>query len=191
MAVPVPERDQPDPAFIARAIETVCQKGWLNAEFARRSLERKERREQRRGAPQPTSGLYAALQAGETRRKRAPRGGPRGRAKSMLEDRELVPAAMRHWRKVHGLSIRQAQARIGYSVNSCSWRHWEDGHVAPPYRTLLLIIAATGLGYWIDEGPTLGDPGLDLEAAAAQHRSQLDQRRTDRLARRGTPPLRA
>ncbi len=35
VAVPAPEQDEPDSGFISRAVETVCQKGWLSAELAR------------------------------------------------------------------------------------------------------------------------------------------------------------
>ena len=35
VAVPVLDQDAPDPRFVARAIELVCQKGWIVTEFAR------------------------------------------------------------------------------------------------------------------------------------------------------------
>ena len=86
---------------------------------------------------------YPEVLSGNYRRSRAP--------KSSVEDRRYVPGAIRHWRKVHGLSVRDAQARIGYSPTSTNWEHWERGFTCPPYEALLRIIAATGLGYWVDE----------------------------------------
>lgn len=93
---------------------------------------------------------YREIVSGIHVRQHAPR--------SSVEDRRFVPGALRHWRRVHGLSTQEAQARIGYSTRSCSWRHWEEGARCPPYETLLRIIAATGLGYWVDED---GDGGID------------------------------
>ncbi len=48
---------------------------------------------------------------------------------------------------MHGLSPGKALARIGYAKRSQSWSNWESGYTAPPYETLLRIIAATGLGH--------------------------------------------
>ena len=151
----------------------------VTAEFERRAAKRAEHREQRlarsREDPSPTRGKYAKLRSGAYR--------PRQRPQSDVSDREFVPAALRHWRQIHGLTTRQAQARIGYSAASCSWRHWEEGVYVPPYRTLLLIIAATGLGYWVDQEQRHADPAVDLEARAASHSAVLHARR-DRAGRR-------
>lgn len=110
---------------------------------------------------------YAAVVDGLTPRKKAPLSFP--------EDRKYIPGALRHWRKVHGLTMKQAQSKIGYSPNSSSWSHWEFGFDAPPYQTLLRIIAATGLGHWVDD--TEDDPNLRLDIMKAAHKEQLRRRR--------------
>ncbi len=147
--------------------------------FAHRAQERAERRERREANPAPTSGRFAAITSGQYAPKNRPRGGPRGAARSKPEDKLLVPAALKHWRLINGgLTTRQAQARIGYSTTSCSWRHWESGVYAPPYRTLVLIVAATGVGHWVDHGlPAHGSPVADLEAAGAEHQALRRRRR--------------
>ena len=71
--------------------------------------------------------------------------------RSSRSDRDYIPAALRNWRSAHGLSQRQAQARIGMSSKTNSWGLWESGATAPTYKNLLKIIAATGLGHWLDE----------------------------------------
>jgi transcriptional regulator with XRE-family HTH domain len=107
------------------------------------------------------------------------------RPRTSVEDRLYAPAALEHWRKVHGLSQREAQARIGYSERSCSWAHWESGFVIPPYGTLLRIMAATGLGYWVDsENRAGGDPALRLDADRAQWAANMRRRRRLRDERR-------
>jgi len=126
------------------------------------------------GDPQPETSAFKAISEGRYRRKMRP--------KIMLEDRGFVPAALRHWRQVHNLTARQAQARIGYSPRSCSWSHWESGFVAPPYRTLLAIIAATGLGYWVDDERAAGVGGLLLDQRRAAHQQALRRRARKRKA---------
>lgn len=139
------------------------------------SRKREERIEKKAKMPkQPETGRYKAIASGKYRRKTRPTAKP--------EDRQYVAGALRHWRRVHGLSYREAQARIGYSPRSCSWRHWEDGFVTPPYQTLLRIIAATGLGYWQDPRPQVAGE-LTLEATAAAWQSEIRRRRARRLAR--------
>lgn len=119
------------------------------------------------------SASYKEVVSGAWVRKKAPQ--------SSVEDRRYVPGALRHWRKVHGLSIRDAQGRIGYSQRSCSWRHWEEGARCPSYETLLRIIAATGLGYWVDEeGNGEVDPDLRLDilrSAEAERRRRSREKR--------------
>lgn len=146
--------------------------------FQQRAEARRRRREAREASPAPATGRFAAITSGEYQPKNRPPGGPRGSAKSSPDDRLLVPAALEHWRQVNGgLSTRQAQARVGYSTRSCSWRHWESGVYAPPYRTLVLIIAATGVGHWVDHAlPAHGSPLDDLEAANAQSRARRARR---------------
>lgn len=112
---------------------------------------------------QPETGRFAAVMRGTYKRTSKP--------VASADDRRFVPGVLRHWRRVHGLSTREAQARIGYSTRSSSWRHWESGFVVPPYRALLKIIASTGLGYWVDHDHRAGlDADLRLEADAAAHR---------------------
>lgn len=85
---------------------------------------------------------------------RTPKGtrkqGRRRKPMSRPEDRQYVANSIRHWRKTHDLTVEQASARIGYGITGNAWRTWEKGTAAPPYETLLRIIAATGLGYWVD-----------------------------------------
>lgn len=99
------------------------------------------------------------------------------------EDRALIPVALKHWRAVHALNQEDAAARIGYSPASRMWGLYERGASAPPYRTLLLIIAATGMGRWEDEFQGL-PPDLRLEAMRNRHRRSVLERRRGREQRR-------
>jgi len=83
-----------------------------------------------------------------------------------IEDRRLVPGALKHFRKVHGLTQRQACARIGYSARANTWAHWESGLYSPPYNILLRIIASAGMAP-VDSALLGTDPNLRLEIAAA------------------------
>jgi DNA-binding transcriptional regulator YiaG len=95
------------------------------------------------------------------------------------EDRRYIPAALRQWRRVHGLSASEAQARIGYSEKGNMWRLWEMGRYAPPYEALLRILAATGIGHWVDaERLAEVDPTLRLEVLTHQYEAKRDARRT-------------
>jgi hypothetical protein len=90
------------------------------------------------------------------------------RPEALLDDRRLAPGVLKHWRRVHGLTQRQAQERIGYSATGHTWARWESGLTCPPFRALLKIIAATGLGFWTDPDNSLGVDGdlrLEMEAA--------------------------
>jgi transcriptional regulator with XRE-family HTH domain len=122
---------------------------------------------------QPARGRYKAITTGAYRR--------RVRPQASADDRRYVPGALRHWRIVHGLSLRAAQARIGYSQTSCSWSHWESGTIAPPYATLLRILAASGMRYTgeSDNRQSL-DPNLRLDADRAQWAAGQRARRARR-----------
>jgi hypothetical protein len=111
-------------------------------------------------------------------RKRAPQSDP--------EDRLYVPAALTHFRRVHGLTCAEASERVGYAENGRSWQLWESGRVAPPYGTLLRIIAATGLGHWHDESHAALGPDIRLDAMRAQERQRGRLRRARRPRARST-----
>jgi DNA-binding transcriptional regulator YiaG len=139
---------------------------------------RQEKRDKRSTTRLPKRGKYRAVSSGEHRR--------RSRPVAKVEDRQFVPGALRHFRMVHGLSMPEAQARIGYSPTSSTWRQWEDGVVAPPYLALLKIISVIGLGYWTEHG--LPQEGTTADARLAllntQHRQLRAARRRRRAARR-------
>ena len=137
-----------------------------------RARKRAERMAKAAKPRQPKKGRYKAIASGSYRRKLRPQ--------FSVEDRDYVPGALKHWRTVHGLTQRQAQERIGYSVNAKSWGHWEQGFVAPPYRTLLAIIASTGLGYWTDRDNAAGLGSLRLDATRAKHSQVVARRRRRR-----------
>lgn len=121
----------------------------------------------------PTDGEVAS---GVWKRRTAP--------KSTVEDRRYVPGALRHWRKVHGLSPGEALARIGYAKRSRTWANWEVGRSAPPYETLLRIIAATGLGHWVDEeGNADVDPDIRLDVLR-DAQSRRNRKRRERIEKR-------
>ena len=142
----------------------------MNEEFARRSAERRARREERLANPAPSpANRYRAIRNGSYTPQRRPR--------SSGEDRQFVGGALRHWRTVHGLSQRQAQQRIGYAASAQTWHMWETNISAPPYRALLKIISATGLGH-VDD--TRRDADLELDALATKTRERLRARRLER-----------
>lgn len=125
-----------------------------------------------RDATQPALSRFSEINNGTYKRQSRP--------VASADDRRFVPGVLRHWRRVHGLNPREAQARIGYSARSSSWRHWESGFAAPPYRALLKIIASTGLGYWVDHDHRAGldaDLRLEADAAAMAERKRLRQER--------------
>lgn len=98
-------------------------------------------------APRPR-----AIPDNTPRRKRRPR--------ASSADREWVPHALKHWRRVHGLSGEQAARRIGFQ-GATTWASWERGRTVPSYETLLRILAMTGLGHWTDdEHRALHDPTI-------------------------------
>ena len=164
-------RNQIPPDVLAAAVELELRE--IKERANTRSQERKEKRQASR-TPQPTHNRYRAISSGTYKRMSRP--------VAKVEDRQYVPGALAHWRRVHGLSQADALVRIGYSPNSSTWRQWEDGVNAPPYRALLTIIAFTGLGYWTEHGmPTdglLGDSRL--AALNTNHRMQRAHRRRGR-----------
>lgn len=99
-----------------------------------------------------------------------PKGKWKHRPEAKVEDRQWVPAALKHWRNVHGLTAHQAQQRIGYSVKGNQWARWEAGMAAPPYEALLRILAITGLGHWVD----------------SERRAEFDPTLVHTLPKRGT-----
>ena len=157
----IAERFDVDPECLAIA---------LDAELSRRGEERRERREQRMARPPaPERGRHAAITSG--------RYAPVKKPQSAASDRQYVAGALKHWRAINRLTVREASARVGYSPTSSSWSSWERGVSAPPYRVLLRILAATGLGSWIDADlARSGDPDVVLE----ELRQREDE---DRLAR--------
>lgn len=155
----------------------------VSEHFQRRADARREQHEERerrrREHPAPSSdGWYREVVEGRHR--------PRSRPESATEDREFVPGAVRHWRMVHGLTQAEALRRIGHSPRAGSWSAWEAGTKAPPYRVLLLMLAATGLGHWIDHDArsSLGDPLSDLRHASGQVVQAHRARRAESQARR-------
>lgn len=85
------------------------------------------------------------------------------------EDRKYAAAAVRHWRRVHGLTQVQAAQRLGYSPGSPVFNSWEKGRTMPPYGSLLRMLMASGLGHWTDEDNLAGyDPTLRAEVIAAK-----------------------
>lgn len=148
----------------------------VNEEFARRAAERKQRREERLAerAPGPND-RYHAIRSGAYKPQRKPRSSP--------DDRQYVAGALRKWRRVHGLSQRQAQLRIGLSASAQTWHMYETGISCPPYRTLLKIIAATGLGHE-DPDALRRRADLELDMLATDTRERLAAQRRDRRERR-------
>jgi hypothetical protein len=89
------------------------------------------------------------------------------------DDRRHIPAVLKQWRRVHGLTQHEAQVRVGYSDKSNMWALWESGRFAPPYEALLRIIAATGIGHWTDrERLSEIDPTLRLEVLTANEEAK-------------------
>ena len=171
---------EPSPDVITRAQEAGIEPEVLQAAVERELTIRRaaaiarraeKKAEQDAAGRQPETGRHRAVTSGAWKR--------RTRPVAQAEDRHYVPAALEHYRRVHGLSPSQAQARIGYAPRSSIWRQWESGVVAPPYLALLKIIAATGLGYW--EPPGAADPEHRLESlateASARRRARRDKRR--------------
>jgi hypothetical protein len=148
----------------------------VNEHFAERAEERKRHREERLAsrAPATTSGRYSAIRQKTYTPKRRPR--------SSGEDRQYVAGALLHWRTVHKLTQRQAQVRIGLKMTSQTWHMYESNVSCPPYRTLLMIIAATGLGHIADDGHR--SAGDELDALAADTRARLEALRLERAERR-------
>jgi transcriptional regulator with XRE-family HTH domain len=154
----------------------------------------KERLEAIKAAIPPE--VYRALikEAEGERRKRYPRSVPRqdiisGKRKrhqapkSSADDRRFVPAALLHWRTVHGLTQQEAQLRIGYSEFSTAWSAWERGWTAPSFEVLLRIIAATGLGHWVEDQHADIDPSLRLEAMERTEAERKKRREHKRQTR--------
>lgn len=164
---------QPTPEIPREVLEAAvaAELRQRRADAIRRRAERKARETR-----QPDTGRYAAVSSGQHRRRQRPVSSP--------EDRKWVPGVLRHWRDMHRLSQREAQARIGYSPTSNSWRNWESGFVVPSYSTLLRIIAATGLGYLQAAPDRTGSadvaPELLLEATHARHTREVRARRARR-----------
>lgn len=148
----------------------------LNEEMAVRGEERKQRREARleHTAPAPND-RYRLIRNGEYMPQKRPRSDP--------SDRLLVGGALRAWRLALGLSQRQAQLRIGYSASSQTWHNWEAGIVCPPYRALLLILAASGFGHVADQ-VRQADADLELDMLATDTRDRLLAERRDRARSR-------
>jgi transcriptional regulator with XRE-family HTH domain len=147
---------------------------------ADRSENRKRKAARKRArlglSAQPQQQKWRAISTGQYRRHVRPQTSP--------SDRDYVPAALKHWRTIHGLSYREAQERIGYSGSSSSWSHWENGFVAPPYLTLLKIISVTGLGFWVDPENRMGiDPSLRLDADRNKWATGMRRRRVKQRAR--------
>jgi hypothetical protein len=166
-----PELATVDPAVLDAFVDGELDRRRQAAAAAR--AERKDERAEH--TPAPTRGRYRAITSGKHKARLKPR--------ATVEDRRWVPGVLRHWRRVHDLSPAQALARIGYSSKSSTWRHWEAGFVAPPYEALLLIIAATGLGHWIDQERRAEiPPQMLLEYTAAQHKAALRRARRRRRA---------
>jgi transcriptional regulator with XRE-family HTH domain len=157
-----------DPQVLAAAVQLEIMD---RREAARnRRVENKDAKG--RANRQPRRGRFKAISSGRYARRSKPQ--------SSVDDRRFVPGALRHWRQIHGLSLSEAQHRIGYSSKSTAWTHWENGYSAPPYRTLLYIIIATGLGHAIDEDPRRRemDPSLLLDYGRQKHlERQREQRR--------------
>ncbi len=162
---PEPELDEQltgiDPDLLEYAIGRDIQR---RQEIRRniRNRRKQRRKDERAAAPKapPMRGRYRKLRDGERVIARKPL--------ARVEDRKYVPAALRHGRLTPDLTPEQAGARVGLSPRSCSWRHYEDGYMAPPYLMLLKIIAATGLGTNL-ERKQIGQvaPELLLERAHA------------------------
>lgn len=148
----------------------------LNDEMAARAAERKQRREARLAtqAPSPND-RYRMIRSGEYKPTRRPRSHP--------SDRLLVGGALRAWRLALGLNQRQAQVRIGYSYSSQTWHMWEAGITCPPYRALLLILAASGFGHVANE-VRQADANLELDMLATDSRERLQALRAQRAAAR-------
>lgn len=122
--------------------------------------------------PLPDLKTLRLLRDGEKRPTKAT-GGKKRRAKRPImrpEDRQYAAAAVRHWRRVHGLTQAQAAQRIGYSgITPAGWASWEKGRTMPPYGTLLRMLMASGLGHWTDEENIAGyDPTIRGDVLATK-----------------------
>jgi transcriptional regulator with XRE-family HTH domain len=125
------------------------------------------------GETKPPAHTYREITSGVARR--------RNRPVAEVEDRAYVPGALRWWRQIHGLTPAEAGERVGYSPRSSVWRQWEAGFVVPPYRTLLLIIAASGM----DPRAAVRDPALGLDPAQRLDvfRAEAERRERERRER--------
>lgn len=151
-------------------------KAALSDEMAARADERKQRRDERLAthAPGPND-RYRLIRNGDYTPQRRPRSHP--------SDRALVGGALRAWRTALGLTQRQAQQRIGYSASSMTWHNWENGITCPPFRALLLILAASGFGHVADD-VRQADADLELDMLAVDTRDRLLAERQQRAAAR-------
>jgi hypothetical protein len=162
-----------DPELLEYAIgRDIARRQVIRRDIRKQAKVKKaERRKARPKAP-PVLNRYRKLRDGERVAMKRPL--------AKVEDRVYVPAALRSWRLTHDLTPEQAGARVGLSPRSCSWRHYEDGYMAPPYLMLLKIIAATGLGTNL-ERVQIGEPAPEL---------LLERAHADMLATRKRRPRR-
>jgi ribosomal protein L21 len=143
-----------DPELIEYAIgRDIVRRRAIRANLRSQAKSKKVERRKNRPKPDAMRNRYRKLRNGERVIMKRPL--------AKVEDRRYVPAALRHWRLTHDLTPEQAGARVGLSPRSCSWRHYEDGYMAPPYLMLLKIIAATGLGTNL-ERKGIGEPAPEL-----------------------------
>jgi hypothetical protein len=181
---PDPELDaqlaQIDPALVEYAIaRDIAERRKRRAWAKQNQKDRKAERRRNRPRTPPLRNRYRDLRSGVKVTIRRPL--------ARVEDRRFVPAALRHWRLTHDLTPEQAQARVGLSPRSCSWRHYEDGYMAPPYLMLLKIIAATGLGTNLERAVVADvDPDLRLERVHADYVADRRLRSRRRLHARLT-----
>ena len=170
-----------DPELLEYAIgRDIARRQAIRANIRRDSKVKKAERRRARPKAPPVLNRYRKLRDGEQVAMKRPL--------AKVEDRVYVPAALRSWRLTHDLTPEQAQARIGLSPRSCSWRHYEDGYMAPPYLTLLRIIAVTGLGTNLERVQVgQSSPDLLLERAHADMLATRKRRPRRRPLRPKTP----
>lgn len=178
----MPQDSRPTPDLTPELIAAIAAlpDGALEAAVNREIQTRRERRIDRRVEakdraglmdPLPTRGRHHTLVAKRRRR---------NRPQVSVDDIKWIPGALRQWRTAMNMSPTQAQAAIGYSPRSSTWRDWESGRTVPPYEALLRIIARTG---WVGAGDrvVIETPGAVLEVARARHQAAVARRRRRKI----------
>lgn len=170
--------DRMQPEDIPKAVlEGEVERELLRRQNAIRSRQAQEAVDRAQEAAAPGT-LPSARVLSETYRR------SKKRPVSDASDRDLVGPVLRHWRTTHGLTLPQAQMRIGLAPSSQTWWRWETGRSAPSYRMLLRVLAVTGMRAFADDALVELPPELRMQAERAQARERMAKRVSRRERRR-------